>query len=83
MLDAKVAEALGTGDFRRAKGLALTSEHWQMIAAAEQRINQAVTGRTDADLRAELGVNGLRAQTRRVANVLIFKKFIWFSFVLR
>lgn len=55
MLDAKVAEALGTGDFRRAKGLALTSEHWQMIAAAEQRINQAVTGRTDADLRAELG----------------------------
>lgn len=54
MLDNKVAEAIGSGDFSRAKGLALTAEHWKMIADAEQRIRQPVTGRTDADLRAEL-----------------------------
>ncbi|MEF8699225.1 MAG: DUF4124 domain-containing protein [Candidatus Accumulibacter sp. UW25] len=53
LLDAKVAEALGSGDFPRAKGLALTAEHWKMIAAAEQQLRQTVTGRTDADLRAE------------------------------
>jgi len=53
MLTAKVAEALGSGDFARAKSLALTPEHWQMIAAAEQGTRRTVTGRTDADLRAE------------------------------
>lgn len=53
MLDNKVAEAIGSGDFSRAKGLALTAEHWKMISDAEQRIRQPVTGRTNADLRAE------------------------------
>jgi hypothetical protein len=56
MLDAKVLEALGSGDIGRAKGLAVTPEHWQMISDAEQRGRQApVTGRTDADLRASAG----------------------------
>lgn len=54
LLDAKVAEAIGTGDIGKAKGLAVTTEHWRMIAEAEQRPRQGVvTGRTDADLRAE------------------------------
>ena len=53
MLDAKVAEALGSGDFSRAKGLAVTPEHWQMISNAENGLRQPTTGRTDADLRAE------------------------------
>ena len=52
-LDAKVAEAIGTGDLPRAKRLAVTPEQWRMIAEAEQRYRQPVTGRTDADLRAE------------------------------
>ncbi|EXI68979.1 MAG: hypothetical protein AW08_00805 [Candidatus Accumulibacter adjunctus] len=54
LLDAKVAEALGSGDFPRAKGLAVTAEHWRMIAEAEQRQGGGLTGRTSADLRAEL-----------------------------
>jgi len=53
MLDAKVAEAIGSGDFSRAKGLAVTPEHWQMISDAEKALRQPTTGRTDADLRAE------------------------------
>ncbi len=53
MLDAKVAAALGSGDFSRAKGLAVTPEHWQMISNAENGLRQPTTGRTDADLRAE------------------------------
>ncbi len=53
MLDAKVAEALGTGNLPRAKSLALTTEHWRMIAEYEQQLGRPVTGRTDADLRAE------------------------------
>ena len=53
MLTAKVAEALGSGDFGRAKGLAVTTEHWQMISNAENGLRQPTTGRTDADLRAE------------------------------
>ena len=52
LLDAKVAEAIGSGDLSRAKGLALTAEYWQMIAAAE-RGAAPVTGRTSADLRAD------------------------------
>jgi hypothetical protein len=54
ILDAKIMEALGSGDFPRAKGLAVTPEHWRMIAEAEQRQGRSVTGRTSADLRAEL-----------------------------
>ena len=53
LLDAKVAEAIGSGDLARAKGLALTAEHWQMIAAAERGAPAPVTGRTNADLRAD------------------------------
>jgi len=53
LLDAKVAEAIGSGDITRAKSLALTPLHWQMIADAEQRGRTTVTGRTPADLRAE------------------------------
>lgn len=53
MLDAKVAEPLGSGDIGKAKGLAVTPEHWQMISNAEQRSRQPTVGRTDADLRAE------------------------------
>lgn len=53
LLDAKVAEAIGSGDITRAKSLALTPLHWQMIADAEQRGRTTVTGRTSADLRAE------------------------------
>ena len=53
MLDAKVAEALGTGNFSLAKALAVTPEHWQMISNAENSLRQPITGRTDADLRAE------------------------------
>jgi len=53
LLDAKVAEAIGSGDLSRAKGLALTAEHWQMIAAAERGGPAPVTGRTSADLRAD------------------------------
>jgi hypothetical protein len=53
MLDAKVAEALGTGNLPRAKSLALTTEHWKMISDHEQQQGRPITGRTDADLRAE------------------------------
>lgn len=53
LLDAKVAEAIGSGDLTRAKSLALTPQHWQMISDAEQRGRMPVTGRTSADLRAE------------------------------
>ena len=53
LLDAKVAEAIGSGDMTRARTLALTPQHWQMISDAEQRKSATVTGRTSADLRAE------------------------------
>ena len=53
LLDSKVAEAVGSGDFTRAESLALTPQHWQMISDAEQRGRMQVTGRTSADLRAE------------------------------
>lgn len=52
-LDAKVAEAIGSGDLSKAKTLALTPLHWQMISEAEQRAQMPVTGRTSADVRAE------------------------------
>lgn len=53
LLDAKVAEAIGSGDLRGARALAVTPEHWRMIAEAEQQLRRPVTGKTDADLRAE------------------------------
>lgn len=53
LLDAKVAEAIGSGDLTRAKSLALTPQHWQMISDAEQRGRMPLTGRTSADLRME------------------------------
>jgi hypothetical protein len=53
LLDAKVAEAISSGDLSRAKGLALTAEHWQMITAAERGGPAPVMGRTSADLRAD------------------------------
>lgn len=49
MLDDKAAEALGSGDFDKVKGLAVTPENWQKIFEAEQ----PVTGRTDADPHAD------------------------------
>ena len=52
MLDAKVAEAIGSGDIPRAKGLALTADHWRMISEAENG-RSITTGRTRSDLRAE------------------------------
>lgn len=45
LLDAKVAEALGSGDFSRAKSLAVSVEHWRMIAEAEERVRQQTMGR--------------------------------------
>jgi hypothetical protein len=52
MLDAKVAEAIGSGDIPRAKGLALTADHWRMISEAENG-RPTTTGRTRSDLRAD------------------------------
>jgi hypothetical protein len=52
LLDAKVAEAIGSGDIPRAKGLALTADHWRMISEAESG-RPITTGRTRSDLRAE------------------------------
>ncbi|WP_374682374.1 DUF4124 domain-containing protein [Accumulibacter sp.] len=48
MLDAKVAEALATRDFSKAKSLAVTEKQWQMVSDAEQRYE-----RRDDELRAE------------------------------
>ncbi|MEF8730702.1 MAG: DUF4124 domain-containing protein [Candidatus Accumulibacter meliphilus] len=48
VLDAKVAEAVATGDFGKAKSLAVTEKQWQTIAAAERRYE-----RRDDELRAE------------------------------
>lgn len=53
LLDAKVAEAVGSGNFALARTLAMTEKHWQMIAAAESRKNAPVVGRTTADVRYE------------------------------
>ena len=54
-LDAAVKAAIAARDLTRAKGLAVTEKHWEWIAEAEknQPSQQAVTGRTPADLRAE------------------------------
>jgi len=53
-LDAAVKAAIAGRDLPRAKGLAVTAQHWEWIAEAEQNQQaQPVTGRTQADLRAE------------------------------
>lgn len=54
-LDAAVKAAIAGRDLPRAKGLAVTAQHWEWIAEAEKAQQQAqpVTGRTQADLRAE------------------------------
>ncbi|MCC6756153.1 MAG: hypothetical protein IT199_07265 [Solirubrobacterales bacterium] len=53
-LDAAVKAAIAGRDLPRAKGLAVTAQHWEWIAEAEQnQQTQSVTGRTQADLRAE------------------------------
>lgn len=54
-LDAAVKAAIAGRDLPRAKGLAVTAQHWEWIAEAEKEQQQAqpVTGRTQADLRAE------------------------------
>lgn len=53
-LDAAVKAAIAGRDLPRARGLAVTAQHWEWIAEAEQNQQaQPVTGRTQADLRAE------------------------------
>ncbi len=55
-LDAAVKAAIASRDLPRAKGLAVTAQHWEWIAEAEkeqQQQAQPATGRTRADLRAE------------------------------
>ncbi|SBT05373.1 exported hypothetical protein [Candidatus Accumulibacter aalborgensis] len=49
MIDDTAAEAPGTSDLDKVKGLAVTPENWQTIFEAEQ----PVTRRTDADLQAD------------------------------
>lgn len=48
-LDMKVSEAIGSGDLRRAKELALTPEHWEKIRVAERGVPK-----TEADAQAEM-----------------------------
>jgi hypothetical protein len=53
-LDAAVKAAIAARDLPRAKGLAVTAEHWEWIAEAEKtQQGLPATGRTQADLRAE------------------------------
>ncbi|MBE7421963.1 MAG: DUF4124 domain-containing protein [Zoogloeaceae bacterium] len=65
-LDAAVKAAIAASDLPRAKRLAVTAEHWEWIAEAEKnRPAQAVTGRTQADLRAEKGASQECREARR------------------
>ena len=50
-LDMKVDEAIGTGDLRRAKELALTPEHWEKIRAAETPTKKS---KNEAEIQAEM-----------------------------
>lgn len=50
-LDMKVNEAIGTGDLRRAKELALTPEHWEKIRAAEKPTKES---KSEAEIQAEM-----------------------------
>jgi len=65
-LDAAVKAAIAGRDLPRAKGLAVTAQHWEWIAEAEQSQQaQPVTGRTQADLRAEKGASHECRDARR------------------
>lgn len=66
-LDAAVKAAIAGRDLPRAKGLAVTAQHWEWIAEAEKEQQQAqpVTGRTQADLRAEKGASPECRDARR------------------
>ncbi|MDT3735732.1 MAG: DUF4124 domain-containing protein [Denitratisoma sp.] len=65
-LDAAVKAAIASRDLPRAKGLAVTAQHWEWIAEAEQNQQvQPVTGRTQADLRAEKGASQECRDARR------------------
>lgn len=65
-LDAAVKAAIAASDLPRARRLAVTAEHWEWIAEAEKnRPAQAVTGRTQADLRAEKGASQECREARR------------------
>lgn len=66
-LDAAVKAAIAGRDLPRAKGLAVTAQHWEWIAAAEkeQQPAQPVTGRTQADLRAEKSASPECREARR------------------
>lgn len=65
-LDAAVKAAIAGRDLPRARGLAVTAQHWEWIAEAEQNQQaQPVTGRTQADLRAEKGASQECRDARR------------------
>ena len=65
-LDAAVKAAIAGRDLPRAKGLAVTAEHWEWIAEAEKtQPAQPATGRTPADLRAEKGASQECRDARR------------------
>lgn len=49
-LDAKVDEAIGTKDYRLARQLALTSDHWRKIREAEKNDAAVNMGKTPADI---------------------------------
>jgi hypothetical protein len=66
-LDAAVRAAIAGRDLPRARGLAVTAQHWEWIAVAEkeQQPAQPVTGRTQADLRAEKSASPECREARR------------------
>ncbi len=65
-LDAAVRAAIAARDLPRAKGLAVTAEHWEWIAEAEKtQPAQPAIGRTPADLRAEKGASQECRDARR------------------
>lgn len=65
-LDAAIRAALAGRDLPRAKGLAVTAQHWEWIAEAEKEQQaQHVTGRTQADLRVEKGASQECRNARR------------------
>ncbi len=65
-LDARVKAAIASGDLDRARALAVTVEQWEWIAEAERaRQQQAVSGRTQSDLRAEKSASQACGDARR------------------
>lgn len=59
-LDHMVDEAIGTGDLRRAKELALTSDHWEKIRLAE-----TPTQKSDAELKIQQANSDECSQAKR------------------